>query len=138
MMTLTIPNLPESKEGVAVTEWAEPGFVVGGGEMAERVRAFDWGTTSLGPIENWSPSLKMMVRFLLANRFPMLLWWGPDFIQIYNDAYRPILGAKHPSPGLGRPVRECWSEIWHILRPLIETPFQGGEATWMEDITLEI
>ena len=113
-------------------------FLVGAGEMGELIRSFDWSRTALGPAEMWSPSLKMMVRFLLANRFPMLLWWEPQFIQIYNDPYRPILGAKHPARGLGLPVSECWSEIWHILRPLIETPFQGGASTWMEDILLEI
>ena len=107
-------------------------------EMGELIQAMDWAKTPLGPIDSWSPSLKMMVRFLLANRFPLLLWWGPQFIQIYNDAYRPVLGTKHPYPGLGRPVSECWSEIWHVLRPLIETPFNGGPATWMEDIQLEI
>src|SRR3954447_11256589 len=107
-------------------------------EMGERIRTFDWSTTPLGPRSSWSPSLRMMVRFLLANRFPLLLWWGPQFIQIYNDAYRPVLGTKHPNPGLGRPVSECWSEIWHVLRPLTETPFNGGPATWMEDIQLEI
>jgi signal transduction histidine kinase len=106
--------------------------------MAERIERFAWAATPLGAPETWSPSLKMMVRFLTANRFPLLLWWGPEFIQIYNDAYIPILGAKHPSPGLGRPVRECWSEIWGVLRPLIETPFRGGPATWMEDILLEV
>jgi signal transduction histidine kinase len=110
----------------------------GGGEMGERVRTFDWSRTPLGPIESWSPALRMMTGFLLANRFPLLLWWGPQFIQIYNDAYRPVLGAKHPNPGLGRPLSECWSEIWHVLRPLVETPFNGGPATWMEDIFLEI
>jgi signal transduction histidine kinase len=107
-------------------------------EMGERIRTFDWSATPLGPRSSWSPSLRMMIRFLLANRFPLLLWWGSEFIQIYNDPYRPVLGAKHPVPGLGRPVSECWSEIWHILRPLIETPFNGGPATWMEDIMLEI
>ena len=106
--------------------------------MGALIRTFDWSRTPLGPITSWSPSLKMMVRFLLANRFPLLLWWGPQFIQIYNDPYRPVLGTKHPELGLGRPVRECWSEIWHVLRPLIETPFSGGPATWMEDIFLEI
>ncbi len=79
----------------------------------------------------------MMVSFLLVNRFPLLLWWGPDYVSIYNDAYRPILGAKHPK-SMGQPVSECWSEIWHILKPLIDTPFFGGPATWMEDIELEI
>jgi len=112
-------------------------WFTGGGEMGALMRAKDWASTPLGPPQQWSPSLKMMARFLLANRFPLLLWWGPDFCQLYNDAYRPILGTKHPQ-FLGRPVRECWSEIWHILRPLIETPFNGGPATWMEDILLEI
>jgi PAS domain S-box-containing protein len=78
-----------------------------------------------------------MVRFLLANRFPLLLWWGPQYVSIYNDAYRPILGTKHPW-ALGQPVKECWSEIWHVLQPLIDTPFNGGPATWMDDICLEI
>jgi len=113
-------------------------FLAGGGEMGERIRTFNWSSTVLGPISSWSPSLKMMVRFLLANRFPHLLWWGPDFIQIYNDPYRPILGTKHPDLGLGRPVSECWAEIWHVLRPLVETPFNGGPSTWMEDIALEV
>jgi signal transduction histidine kinase len=113
------------------------GWLAGGGEMGALIRAFDWSSTPIGPIETWSPALRMMVGFMLANRFPLLLWWGPEFISIYNDPYRPVLGAKHPW-GLGRPVRECWSEIWPILQPLIETPFNGGPATWMEDIELEI
>jgi hypothetical protein len=117
---------------------SEAPALVDGGEMGERIRAFDWAKTPIGPIESWSPALRMMTSFLLANRFPLLLWWGPQFIQIYNDAYRPVLGTKHPDPGLGRPLSECWSEIWHVLRPLVETPFNGGPATWMEDIFLEV
>lgn len=109
----------------------------GGGEMGALMQPMDWGATKLGPVEIWSPTLRMMVRFLLANRFPLLLWWGPDFCQLYNDAYRPILGTKHPQ-SLGQPGRNCWSEIWHILEPLIRSPFEGGPATWMEDIPLEI
>jgi signal transduction histidine kinase len=107
------------------------------GEMADRIRAFDWSTTPLGPAESWSPALRMMVRFLLANRFPLLLWWGPRYVSLYNDAYRPILGTKHPW-ALGRPVDECWSEIWHVLEPLIDTPYRGGPATWNDDIFLEL
>ena len=79
----------------------------------------------------------MMVPFVLANRFPQLLWWGPDYICIYNDAYVPVLGAKHPW-AMGKPMRECWSEVWDVLRPLIDTPFNGGPATWIEDIELEV
>ena len=109
----------------------------GEGLMNELMRATDWTTTPLGPPESWSPALRMMAKFLLANRFPQLLWWGPQFCCLYNDAYIPILGTKHPW-ALGRPVSEVWGEIWHVLKPLIETPFHGGPATWMEDLPLEI
>ena len=108
-----------------------------GGAMGELIRNTDWAQTRLGPAANWSPALRMIVKFLLANRFPQLLWWGSEFCSIYNDAYVPILGTKHPW-ALGRPVREVWNEIWDVLKPLIETPFSGGPATWMEDIPLEI
>src|SRR5690242_1274459 len=74
---------------------------------------------------------------MIANRLPMLLWWGPDYISLYNDAYIPVLGLKHPR-ALGLPVRECWSEIWEILKPLIDTPFKGGPSTWIEDFELHI
>jgi signal transduction histidine kinase len=105
--------------------------------MEGLIRSFEWEKTPLGSVETWSPALRTMVRFLQANRFPLLLWWGPDYISIYNDPYRPVLGKKHPW-ALGLPVRECWSEIWHILQPLIDRPFHGGPATWNDDIALEI
>jgi len=108
-----------------------------GGEMGALIRSLDWSATPIGAMDSWSPALRMMVQFLLANRFPMLLWWGPQYISIYNDPYRPILGNKHPW-ALGQPVSACWSEIWHILQPLIDTPFKGGPATWNEDIGLEV
>jgi len=116
---------------------ASPAWLQGGGEMGELIRAKNWSSTPIGPVESWSPALRMMVRFLLANRFPLLLWWGPEYVSIYNDPYRPILGQKHPW-ALGVPVRECWSEIWHVLQPLIDTPYHGGPATWIEDFELEI
>src|SRR5262249_28942769 len=83
-------------------------LLVGGDEMGSLICSFDWSKTPIGPVEQWSPSLRMMVSFLLANRFPLLLWWGSRYISIYNDAYRPILGTKHPW-ALGRPVSEVWS-----------------------------
>jgi signal transduction histidine kinase/CheY-like chemotaxis protein len=124
--------------GASVTE-AGPfaGWLAGGGEMGERIRAFDWSATSIGAPESWSPALRMMIRFLLANRLPWLLWWGPQYISIYNDAYRPVLGTKHPW-ALGQPLSECWKEIWPILQPLVDTPFKGGPATWDDDILLQI
>ena len=72
--------------------------------MGALMLAHDWSSTPLGPIEGWPAALRMQVSFLLANRFPILLWWGPTFCSIYNDAYAPILGTKHPW-ALGRPSR---------------------------------
>jgi signal transduction histidine kinase len=111
-------------------------FLPKDGEVERLIHEYDWSATPLGHPSQWSPSLRMVVRFMLANRFPHLLWWGPDYIQIYNDHYIPILGTKHPHQALGKPVRECWHEIYHILGPLVDTPFNGGPATWMEDIEL--
>ena len=87
--------------------------------------------------ESWSPTLRATTSILLANRFPMLLWWGPELISIYNDAYVPVLGAKHPT-ALGLPVRDCWSEIYDVLRPMILTPLSGGPPTLSGDLPLEL
>jgi len=105
-------------------------------ETARLILEHDWASTPLGHPSKWSASLRMIVRFMLANRFPHLLWWGPDYIQIYNDHYIPILGSKHPVQAMGKPFRECWSEVYDILEPLVDTPFNGGPATWTEDIEL--
>ncbi len=109
----------------------------GGGEMGALMRSIDWSSTPIGAVESWSLALRTMVRILLVNRFQLFLWWGPRYVQVYNDASRTILGAKHPR-SMGQPAAECWSEIWHVIGPLIETPFRGGPATWMEDILLEM
>jgi signal transduction histidine kinase len=110
----------------------------GEGEMAERIRAFDWSKTPLGPVSAWSPALRTALRIMLANRFPHVLWWGPKYIQFYNDPYIPIPGTKHPDVAFGRPASECWAEIWHVIGPLIDRPFGGGPATWDDDIALEV
>jgi len=123
-------------DGLPVTQQGAD-FLSGGGQLGDLIRAADWADTPLGARETWSPALRIVVGMMLTNRFPHLLWWGPQYISIYNDAYVPILGTKHPW-ALGQPVSECWKEIWHILRPLIDTPFFGGPATWMEDIPLDI
>lgn len=112
-------------------------FLSGGGEMGERIRNFDWSKTPLGSTDTWSQSLQSTISIILANRFPMLLWWGPQYISLYNDAYAPILGEKHPN-ALSLPVNECWSEIWDVLQPLIDTPFYGGSSTWIEDFQVLI
>jgi signal transduction histidine kinase len=113
-------------------------FLSGGGEMGGLIRAFDWSKTPIGGPADWSPALKTMLQIMLANRFPHILWWGPEYVQFYNDPYRPIPGTKHPKRVLGQRGCDCWSEIWHVIGPLVDRPFRGGPATWDEDILLEV
>jgi PAS domain-containing protein len=104
------------------------------GEMARRVREFDWAKTPLGPPERWSPALKWAVGLVLASGFPKAVRWGPELILIYNDAYRPILADKHPAV-LGKPLREAWSEIYGELGPLNEDILAGRRpAFFAEDL----
>jgi hypothetical protein len=112
-------------------------FLAGGGEMGALIRSIDWSKTAVGPGTGWSPALQMMVGMLLRNRFPLILWWGPRFIQFYNDTYCPIPGVKHPM-SMGQPANECWAEIWQIIGPMIEAPFCGQPATTSDDLLLII
>jgi len=98
--------------------------------MADRTRTYAWEATPLGVIRGWSYELISTVNLLLASKFPMFLWWGPELIQIYNDAYRPSMGEdKHPR-ALGQRGKECWEEIWPIIGPEIDRVMRLGEAVW--------
>jgi PAS domain S-box-containing protein len=112
-------------------------FLAGGGEMGALMRAHDWSRSPLGPPEQWPDALKMAVSICLNSRFPMLLWWGPEFVMLYNDAYRPILGmTKHPA-SLGSRGRDIWPEIWTIIGPQLASIWRG-EATWSHDLLLPL
>ena len=111
----------------------ETSFLEGGGELGALMRAFDWSTTPLGPPERWPQSLRSAVSILLPSKAQIVLFWGPEFITLYNDAYRPVFGAKHPG-ALGRPASEAWREIWESgLRELFEGVVTTGEAFWARD-----
>jgi signal transduction histidine kinase/DNA-binding response OmpR family regulator len=108
-------------------------WLVGGGEMGELIRSLDWSKTPLGPIESWPQSLRSAVSILLPSKAQIALFWGRDLITLYNDAYRPALGAKHPR-ALGQPVQEVWSELWEAgLKELFEGVLTTGEAFWASD-----
>jgi PAS domain S-box-containing protein len=105
--------------------------------MGAAVRAFDWSATPLGPIDRWPQSLRTAVNICLDSRFPMFVWWGPDLINVYNDAYVPILGTRHPA-ALGRPARAIWGEVWGVVGPQIEAVTARGEASWHERVKLVV
>ena len=114
-------------------------FLANGGEMGALTRAKDWSKTSVGSVELWPQSLRTTLGILLNSKFPMFLFWGPDHICFYNDAYRPSLGndGKHPAI-LGQKGAEFWPEIWDFIKPLIDQVLIKGEATWHEDQLLPI
>src|ERR1043165_1712906 len=108
------------------------------GEMAARVAVHDWSKTPLGPREQWSPSLKLIVATMMASQFPMALRWGPQFVIIYNDGYLPILGEKHPE-ALGARFREIWPEGQDQLGSLHHELLSGArKAMFAEDMLLRI
>ncbi len=112
-------------------------FLSGGGEMGEQIRAKDWSKTTLGDPENWPQSLRTMVAVMLDNPFGMYIAWGNEYIQLYNDAYRPILGStKHPE-ALGISTRETFIEIWDIIGTMFDNVMKG-EAVGFTDFMLPL
>ena len=92
-----------TRDAESIALASSPDCLVGGGQMGALMRSMDWSKTPIGPVASWSPTLQMMVRLILSNRLQMFLWWGPRFIQIYNDASWPALGDKHPR-SMGQPA----------------------------------
>lgn len=101
------------------------------GEMAALIRKFEWGRSPLGPLDRWPQSLRSAVELILPCGFPMIVLWGPELIQIYNDEYRLLMGRKHPG-GLGQRTKDCWPEVWHINQPIYDRVW-GGETVTFED-----
>ncbi|CAO3419894.1 response regulator [Azospirillum endophyticum] len=112
-------------------------FLDGPGEMAALMRARNWAETPFGPVETWSPALRSAVGICLGSRFPIVLYWGPTRALIYNDAWSPVPGNKHPW-ALGRPGWEVWAEIWDIIGPMFDHVMTTGEATWSDDQLLPL
>jgi two-component sensor histidine kinase len=110
-----------------------PECLNGGGEMGALTRAFDWQRSPLGPPEGWPQSLRTTVRLMLNAGHPMFIWYGPELIQFYNDAYRKTMGPERHPTALGQPGRECWAEIWPIIGPQIDFVMQGKGSTWDEE-----
>jgi signal transduction histidine kinase len=103
--------------------------LAGGGEMGALMRSVDWSSTAVGAVSTWPQSLRTALSILLETGFPMYIAWGPEFIQFYNDGYRPILGStKHPA-AMGLSTRVTFAEIWHIIGPMFEGVMRGAATT---------
>ncbi len=121
--------MSDDRVPIGTTTWVE--VLPPNGEMVARLRATDWAQTSLGPIDEWPETLRAAVAMSMASRFPMLVCWGPDLVQVYNDAFIPLFAEKHPQ--MGRPVAATWPEIWDVIGPMMRGVLDTREATWAED-----
>jgi len=126
-------DLPPAMDAVI----APQSRIIGSGEMADRVRAFDWGSTALGSIATWSKELLTIVNLTLASASPARIMWGPNLILIYNDAYRPVPGPRHPA-ALGKPAIEVYGESWSVVGPLLENAIATGKTLFYEKLLVPL
>ncbi|MBD0275912.1 MAG: PAS domain S-box protein, partial [Acetobacteraceae bacterium] len=108
----------------------------GGGAVGDLVRARDWAATPLGPAARWPQPLRTLIGVMLRSRQPMAVTWGPGHTMLYNDAYIPILGQRHPD-ALGRPFLEVWRDLSGDAGPIVDRAL-AGEAVWHEDLPLTL
>ena len=92
------------------------------GEMGPAIVAHDWSNNPLGPLETWPATLRSAVGMCVSSKFPMVLWWGPELVMVYNDGYRQIMGENKHSDALGAPGRAVWPEIWDVISPMLFHP----------------
>src|SRR6476659_7812621 len=107
-------------------------FPFRGGEIGSLIRAFDFSKTSLGPISGWPAHLRITVGLMLPAKAQIVLFWGSEFLALYNDAYAPTIGNKHPR-ALGRPARENWAELWDDLGPLLQGVRRTAQTFFAKD-----
>lgn len=130
----TPPAAPDRDQVIA--RWRA--HLAGCGEMGPAIAAHNWACGPLGPVEEWPATLRSAVGMCVSSRFPIALWWGPELVMIYNDAYRPVLGEnKHPQ-ALGAPGRTVWPEVWDVIGPMLNGVLAGHGATWSEDQLLHL
>ena len=110
-----------------------PEFLAQGGELGALMREKNWAATALGAPGAWPDTLKHTLHLILASHQPMLVWWGPQLVQFYNESYRDTLGPERHPGMLGQSGREAWGEIWSVIGPQVDAIMAGGPATWHED-----
>jgi signal transduction histidine kinase len=116
---------------VHLSESSSLGFLSGGGELGHRIREFNWSGTPLGAPQTWPQNLRMALRIMLTSRQPIWIGWGNELTYFYNDAYKSIVGGKHPW-ALGRPTAEVWREIHSDIGPMLDTAMRGDQGTYVE------
>lgn len=110
-----------------------PAFLDGGGEMGRFLREYGWGASPIGMPAQWPQGLRIAVHLMLNAGHPMYIFWGPELLCFYNDAYRPSLGPERHPDSLAQPAHEVWAEIWDSLHPQLAQVMSGQGAFWAEN-----
>jgi PAS domain S-box-containing protein len=129
--------MPGKASGQHKTESNPQSPIHGNSRMAEVIRAHDWTLTPLGPLEDWSEELLLSANLMLSCAFPSLVFWGKEWVQLYNDAFIPLLTERHPS-GLGQMAQECWWDAWQIVGPNLKRVMHDGETVFHENTLVPI
>jgi signal transduction histidine kinase len=137
LASTTASSLEHPSTAIAPGSFATPpgeadSFAQGGGECGALIRAFDWSTTCLGPIARWPQSTKTSVSTMLRSPYPITMFWGRDLTMLYNDAFRPIHGEKHPGT-IGASAPQALAEAWSVLGPLVAKTLASGEPLFVEN-----
>ncbi|MGE6320752.1 ATP-binding protein [Pseudomonas oryzihabitans] len=110
-----------------IADWNELDFLAGGGEMGARLRTHDWSESPLGAPSQWPQSLRSALSICLNSSFPTAIYWGPELLLLYNDAWAPIPAERHPW-ALGRPAQEVWQDIWPVVGPQFGQVLSTGQG----------
>jgi PAS domain S-box-containing protein len=106
--------------------------------MRDLIRGYDWGATVLGSLTAWPARLRVIVDLMLDSAEPMVVWWGPQCLQIYNDAYAPRVNDKHESSALGQPAASTWKHGWGVIEPFVEDVFRTATSKTYDEFAFSI
>ncbi|CAG8458789.1 621_t:CDS:2 [Dentiscutata heterogama] len=96
--------------------------------LVDILNNYDWSTTSLGPMDSWEPAFKASVNICLQTALPIVLYVGPDWTLIYNEAWRSMLMTNNQH-ALGKPAAQVWPEMYdNVLKPKLENIRATGKG----------
>ncbi len=131
MVSATGTSLPVGRAAPAMTS-AHVGFFHGNSGMARRMRQVDWAVTEFGAPEQWSHAMRTALGLCLGSHLSSCIYWGPQHLLLYNDAFASLIGTKHPA-ALLQPAEVVWPEVFEVMQPLLRATLYGGESSGTDD-----
>lgn len=105
-----------------------------GGECGALIRSRNWAASALGSPDSWPSEIRATIANIVNSPVAKLLVWGPDHILFYNDAYRAIVGDRHPQ-AIGMPFAEVFPELWDWHRPILQAGLCGERQSFLNQPT---